>query len=359
VADIEFRLAQQYELMRRAESGGMEKVYVEDIVAQKHHLTGYTLTNNTPAGVQGVAGITWASLHIVHLGVDYTIADGTTTNRYVWFVQPGSYTPPTQITLITGNAIPTLTVNDMLVFVNNAGIATSASESGVAAAVGVGAVGDEQISGGISQTKIVNLSTVLSGIGTDIQRVEAKADGAIQHHFGPDFPWANSTVQNASTTGDIYTAQLTTDATNRPNGRSWKWSGAGGTPANTWILITDSDLTKALADAAAAKGIAMGKTTAYYRTVAQGAPPVPTDGYAVGDEWVQSDNDNYTQRWTGSAWVSALIGNAAITTGISGTKIGPGINGANVGAGVNGAVLGTATGQVTVAKINAAFHMLY
>lgn len=364
VADVERRLAQARELEQSARDGGHRSVHAEDLNISRHLIDGYTLSANSPSG----GSIAWANLHLVFEGVDYTITAGNTALKYTYFVKPASYTPGTNHALVSSDTMPVLGPKDALVFVNNGGTPVSVLESSVSYAVGEGVIGDAQINGTISQSKVTGLQTALSDVLTDLERVEGLAEGAITQHFGPDFPWANGTTQDPAKTGDIYTAQDTTDATNRPNGRSWKWSGANGSPANTWILITDSDVTKALADAAAAKTLAQGKTTTYYRTVAQGVPPTPTDGFATGDEWVQTDNGNYTQRWDGDSWEAAQFGDSAIS-GIGGAKVGTGINGNNVtqgtvaaariGAGVNGAVLTTATGQVTPSKINAAFHMLY
>jgi hypothetical protein len=363
IADVERRLAQARELERSAVFGTPRQIHAEDLNLSKFMIDGYTLTANSPSG----GSIAWSNLHLVFEGVDYTITAGNTNLKYTWFVKPGTYTPGTNHPLQSSNTKPVLGAKDALIFVNNAGTPISVLETSIPYAIGDNVVGDAEVSG-LSQSKITGLSGALNTFTTDLARATALAEGAITQHIQPDFPWANGSVQLPEKTGDVYTAQGSTDQTARPDGRSWKWSGPGGSPANTWILIADSDVTKALADAAAAKNGLAGKNTSYYRTVAQGAPPTPTDGFATGDEWVQTDNGNYTQRWTGSAWADVLFGDSALS-GISGAKVGTGINGSNVttgtvvaarvGTGVNGANLGTATGQVGPAKINAAFHMLY
>jgi hypothetical protein len=367
VADVERRLAQARELERSAAFGTPRQIHAEDLNLSKFMIDGYTLTANSPAN----GSIAWANLHLVFQGVDYTITAANTALKYTYFVKPASYTPGTNHPLVSSNTKPVLGPNDALVFVNNVvgGMSTPISvlETSIPYAIGDGVVSDAEVSS-LSQAKITGLSGALNTFTTDIQRVEAKADGAITQWIQPDFPWANGTVQGTEKTGDVYTAQGSTDQVARPDGRSWKWSGPSGAPANNWILIADSDVAKALADSAAAKNGLAGKNTSYYRTMAQGAPPTPTDGFATGDEWVQTDNANYTQRWTGSAWTAVLYGDAALS-GISGGKVGSGINGDNVttgtvvaarvGAGVNGAVLTTATGQVVPSKLNIPVHMLY
>lgn len=54
---------------------------------------------------------------------------------------------------------------------------------------------------------------------------------------------------------------------------------------------------------------ANGKNTNYYQT------EMPTGGtYVVGDNWFDTDNEYALSRWSGSAWVPAPLGDAAIAT---------------------------------------------
>lgn len=69
----------------------------------------------------------------------------------------------------------------------------------------------------------------------------------------------------------------------------------------TWIRITDSDITKALADAAQAQETADGKITTYY----QDSAPIAE---GVGDIWIDSNDGNKMYRWNGSTWGSDLVG---------------------------------------------------
>jgi hypothetical protein len=348
VADIEFRLAQQYEIARRTETGLMDKVYVEDIVDQRHRITGYTVTNNSPAA----GSIAWASLHVVYMGVDYTIADGNTANKYVWFVKPGS---GTTATLQSSNTQPSLGPNDALIFVNNGGVATSALETSVAAAVAPGSVTQSSLAS--------DVSTILTNLQNNDVAQQAALDGAIVSYFQNDPPWPSGAPSPGG--GNVNQGDIWYDAN---DGGAFRWSGTGGTPANTWVRIADTDTSSLAAKVNT-------KVTTY---IAAAAPAAPAGGFTVGDLWMDTANGNLIKRWDGAAWISVQMGDAAIS-GVSGTKIGSGINGSNVttgtvaaarvGAGVNGAVLGTATGTVgtsqiatgavTPTRINAAFHLLY
>jgi len=62
----------------------------------------------------------------------------------------------------------------------------------------------------------------------------------------------------------------------------------------SWIMISDVDVTKALADAATAQAAADGKVTTYY----VGTAPI---GASVGDLWIH-DITKITKTWDGTAW---------------------------------------------------------
>jgi hypothetical protein len=364
VADIEFRLRQQYELMRRADGGAMDHVYVEDIDDGKHRITGYTVTANSP-----IAGsIAWASLHIVFLGVDWTIADGSTALKYTYFIKPGS---GTTATLQSSNTQPVLSANDALIFVNNAGVPVSATETSVPPAVGPGSVGTSQIvDGAVTSTKTdfySALATSITNAQNTADLAKATADGAIQTYFQATQPWAAGTSHTPDRIGDIWY--------DSDDGQAWRWSGNGG----TWVMIEDSNIGAALAAANAAQGTANTKTTVFY--AAQAA--IPTS-LSVNDTWVVTDQGNAVRHAlivganTLANWPLSLFGDGAISD-VGGAKVGTGINGSNVttgtvlaarvGAGVAGAVLTSATGTVngtqiaagavTPVKMNTAFHLLY
>lgn len=371
VADIERRLGQARELEKSSMYGSSRSIHAEDLNLSQHIIDGYTLTANSP----GAGSIAWTAVHIVYLGVDYTIADGNTALKYTWFIKPGS---GTTATMSSSNTMPTLGNNDAIIFVNNAGTPVSALGSSIAYAVGAGVVGNTQIADGAVTSAKTNFYTALAqsitDVGTAAALAQATADGSITTYFQSTIPWANgdATAGGAASpvtkVGDVWY-----DST---DGQAYRWSGAAGTPANTWIAISDSDIGAALAAANAASGLASSKITTFYGVLAS-----PPTALAVGDLWVVSDQNNQVRRATAigaGSWATLLIGDAAIS-GIGGTKVGTGINGSNVttgtvvaarvGTGVTGADLTSGTGTVgssqigsnavTPAKINAAFHLLY
>jgi len=350
VADVERRLGQARELERSALLGERRQVHAEDLNLTKFMIDGYTLTANSP-----VAGsIAWSSLHVVFMGVDYTIADANTALKYAWFVKPGS---GTTATLQTSNTMPTLGANDALIFINNGGTPISVLESSVAYAVGPGAIGNAQLDTA-TQTLLTNLQQA------DIA-MQSQLDGAINSYYQANPPWPDGAPSPAG--GNVNQGDIWYDS---DNGWTYRWTGTTGSPVNTWFRIADTDM------ALIAGKVNLKVTT--YLSASTVAPVAPSGGFTTGDMWMQTDLGNKLMRWSGSAWVAVLLGDSAISD-VGGAKVGSGINGTNittgtvvaarVGAGVNGAVLSTATGTVgntqiaanavTPAKINAAFHLLY
>lgn len=168
LTDIEWRYAQARDLLNEIHSiGGGSAVAIrdrqltaEDLNTQDHILTGYTVTANSP----GAGNIAWASLRIVHAGVDYPITDGNTGvtgNRFVWFVKPGAgYVVGTAVALQQGNTKPTLTAGDLLVFINNAGtpiVAAGTSSASLPSVVANGAIDASALAvGAVSGTAIAD-----------------------------------------------------------------------------------------------------------------------------------------------------------------------------------------------------------
>lgn len=172
--DIEWRYAQARDLLNEAagsntlEPRGLRKLTAEDFNVLRHQLTGYTVTNNVNAtGAATPGSIRWQSLHIVYAGVDYTIADGASLLKYHSFVKPAS---GTTASLTSSDTKPTLGQDDLLVFVNNGGIATVAASDGSAslpAVVANGAVDTSALADGAVQgTKILDQGIGANKLGT-------------------------------------------------------------------------------------------------------------------------------------------------------------------------------------------------
>lgn len=350
VADVERRLGQARELERSALFGEGRQIHAEDLNLSKFMIDGYTLTANSP----GAGSIAWSSLHVVFMGVDYTIADGNTALKYSWFVKPGS---GTTATMQTSNTMPTLGANDALLFVNNSGVPVSVLESSVSYAVGPGVIGNAQLA--------ADVQTTLSTLSANDIALQSAIDGSIVTYYQNEPPWPSGSPSPSG--GNINQGDVWYDAND--NG-AFRWTGSTGSPANTWQRIADTD-NSSLA------GLINTKVTTYIANNSPG-PTAPAGGFTTGDLWMVTDQNNLLKRWSGSAWASLQLGDAAIS-GVGGAKVGTGIAAGNittgtllaarVGAGVTGVSLTGVTGTlpganlannaVTPPKINAAFHLLY
>jgi len=133
------------------------------------------------------------------------------------------------------------------------------------------------------------------------QNAQATADGKIVTYYQNDAP------QNASE-GDLW---FDTDDDNKV----YRYTGGA------WIEVRDQGIQQALADAANAQATADGKIVSYYQ-------PDPPTGQAVGDLWFDTDSDNRVYRWDGTAWVDArdsgiaqAINDAALAQATADSKI--------------------------------------
>ena len=184
LADIERRLGQTRELERSiAAGGGQRMVHAEDINSTRHMIDGYTVTANSP----GAGSIAWAAVHVVYGGVDYTVADGNTANRYVWFVKPGTYTPGTPVTLQSSNTKPVLANGDAMIFVNNSGTPVSVLESSISPVVAASSVDSTAIiAGAVGTTALADDAVTNAKIGPAAVGTTEVADDAVTNaKIGP------------------------------------------------------------------------------------------------------------------------------------------------------------------------------
>lgn len=171
--DISFRIGQEYELQARRNGLAKGTVFAEDLnLKDRVFLTGYTVTNNSPTA----GSIAWADLHVVYNGVDHAITNGNTALQYVYFTPAATPT-----TLKTSATKPVLADGDVLLFVNEGGVArnmlsdTNASLPRIVAtnaidtdAIKDGAVtGDQILNGAVGAGKIgtgaINNANLFSG----------------------------------------------------------------------------------------------------------------------------------------------------------------------------------------------------
>jgi hypothetical protein len=145
--------------------GGIgRQMTAEDLDTLEHHLTGYTLTANNPT-----AGyISWASLHVVYAGTDYTVTDGSSNMKYQTFVLASAVAGV--VPMASSNTKPTLATGDILLFINNSGTAVVAANDGSASlptTVANGAIDTASLAVGAVTGSVIAAGGVGSGaLGT-------------------------------------------------------------------------------------------------------------------------------------------------------------------------------------------------
>ena len=99
---------------RRANEGLPHRLTSGMLNFATHQLDGFTFTDNSP-----IAGsVAWSDCNIVYKGTSYTITNGNTADKYVYWVLA---TTPT--TFKTSATKPSLVVDDVLVAINDGGTA--------------------------------------------------------------------------------------------------------------------------------------------------------------------------------------------------------------------------------------------
>lgn len=141
-----------------------------------------------------------------------------------------------------------------------------------------------------------DLATKVTELNSDIEDLQTQIDGGITNWFYDGEPTLENEPASTWTTdkeksvhvGDIYYDNNT--------GYAYRFKGetaSDGTVTYSWIRITDSDVTKALADAQAAQDTADSKRRVFYTT--------PTPPYDQGDLWVQGSSGDIMRCQTAKA----------------------------------------------------------
>lgn len=159
--DISFRIGQAYEVAERSGGAGKGTVFAEDLnIKDRVFLTGYTITNNSPSA----GSIAWTDLHVVYNGIDYAITNGNTALKYVYFT-PGT----TATTLKFTAAKPVLADGDVLLFVNEGGVARnmlSDTNASMPRIVATNAIDNDAIaSNAVTRDSILNGEVIAGKIG--------------------------------------------------------------------------------------------------------------------------------------------------------------------------------------------------
>lgn len=124
-----------------------------------------------------------------------------------------------------------------------------------------------------------NISEFTDAITKDIEGLQNQIDGAIETWFNDPVPTLTNYPANEWTTNEEKNVHLG-DLYYSGEGKAYRFQMEGN--SYVWKLITDSDITKALADAAKAQDTADGKRTVFVKQ------PTDADSYQVGDLWVNA-----------------------------------------------------------------------
>ena len=186
---------------------------------------------------------------------------------------------------------------------------------------------------------ILNLATDMNAIiDAEVLSLQNQIDGNITTWFytgeptlvtTPASAWTDTTAKNQHL-GDIYYDKAT------GYGYRFAHEDIDDSPdlgvIYTWIRITDTDVVKALADAATAQETADGKVTVHYTTLASRPALTALD---VGDMWVSADVDTkgLTKVWDGDSWedITNATANTAYTWSATASKLITGPDGSITG----------------------------
>ncbi|WPD20171.1 hypothetical protein [Thermaerobacter composti] len=174
------------------EAANAGRVSSHHLNLSQHILDGYTFTNNSPS-----AGyVSWADCHVVYKGTDYTITDGNTNKKYIYW----TLTTPTQFQ--TSDTKPTLGPDDVLVGINDNGTFNLMMAPGKMIH-GAGVVGGS-ISGSEIASAAIAASHILDGAVTGV-KIASGAVGSTQ--------LANGAVTSTKiANGAVGNSQLATNA---------------------------------------------------------------------------------------------------------------------------------------------------
>ncbi len=172
----------------------------------------------------------------------------------------------------------------------------------ISGTTGYGNIGDKPTS--LNDISTAEFDAYEAKIKTFIQSAAPTAEnlGDLWHDTDDDilYRWSGSAWVEVSTINNVFAQDAEPGAgmvtgdiwfdTNDKN-KIYRYSGSA------WVAVRDTDISQAIADAAAAQATADGKVVTFYQTTAPTAE-------GVGDLWVDTDDGNLLYRWSGSVWVA-------------------------------------------------------
>jgi hypothetical protein len=161
-------------------------------------------------------------------------------------------------------------------------------------------------------------SALDSWLSNDLPIIQSQIDSKTESWFqssDPSTSWTTAALRQQHT-GDLWY-----DNTNKVLKR---YTSSNPYSTGSWSDIEDKTAIEAFNKASIAQTTADGKITTF------AAPNAPT-AFAVGDLWIDTNNENLLSRWDGSAWVPLRDTNAsALITNLEQSKIGYATKGGNI-----------------------------
>ena len=192
--DVRYRIESLYTAVANSH-GFREKFNARDLNLASHQMDGFTVTDNSPTA----GSIAWTDCNIIYKGANYAITNGNTATKYVW--RQFSATDKTKFQMT--DTKPTLTDDDVLVFINDGGTHSTVIGSGgmvhgatiigatisgaevKASTIGTGNIAADAITGAliapdaVGSSHIADGAVVAAAIGTGAVGSDAIASNAV------------------------------------------------------------------------------------------------------------------------------------------------------------------------------------
>ncbi|WP_434796618.1 hypothetical protein [Terrisporobacter vanillatitrophus] len=183
--DVTYRLETLYAKEFDKINNTISKISSRDLNLASHMLDGYVIEDNKPT----TGSIQWTDCNIVYKGVNYTIVNGSTNKKYVWW----DFSATDKTVYQVSDTKPTLEEDDVLVFINDGGMHSTVIGSGklthgAAIANGSlsggelknGAIGTLQIASGAINSGLIASGAITSGkLGSGAVSTSNLAAGAV------------------------------------------------------------------------------------------------------------------------------------------------------------------------------------
>ena len=256
-----------------AKSITARKIDVEDLVAFDATIGGFNITESSIySGVKSSANNTTRGMYMDNTG---QIALGDATNFIKYYKDQN------------GNYKLEISADSMFISSSNKSIATAIDE-----------ISDS------TQANAADLANYISSNAREIESLQGQIDGSISTWFYEYEPTNTNKPASDWTTTDLKNVHLGDLFYDTITGYCYRWQVKNNT--YSWNRITDVDVTKALADAAAAQNTANNKKRVFVTT------PIPP--YDIGDLWAQGPTGDLmrcqtaktaNQSYAVSDWVKA------------------------------------------------------